>query len=686
MSVSGTRPGSKGESRSRRLIQAEDLRRFISVTDPRISPDGTAVLFTHKQCDDRNQDVANLWLIESRGGNPIPFTNGGKDGHGRWSPDGEKIAFISGREKHKPKIFLLRRGGGEAFPLTCLPEGRIADFKWSPDGRWIAFRFRPQEPDFSEESRKRREEKGESVPPRVIDQLWYRLDGDGYFNGQRFHLYLLEVATGKHRLLFDKAPLGISAFSWAPDSRSIAITANLDPAPMLHPWKSRIYLLDISTGRHRPVPHQKDGDRGPLSWSPDGRTIAFGGQMGRESLWGCKNQRLFTVDPETGKQTDLTGDQDYCLCAPLASDIGEISFSPRFRWHPSGSWLVAEVGWQGSMRIVRVPAKGGQWEFLTPPDRNFFIGNFTRNGGKLALLSSSELELGEVFIGDLARGGGRISTSRLTRLNQELLSELVLSRPESHWVDSSDGTRVQLWIMRPPTAKAGNRCPAVLEIHGGPHAQYGRAFFHEFQLLAARGYVVCFSNPRGSKGYGEDFCQAIRGDWGNHDWTDLQAVIGFLEKRPFVDPHRMGVMGGSYGGYMTNWVIGQTDRFKAAITDRCVSNLVSMLGSSDFPTLPDTYWKGNCWDRPEDIWLQSPLRFFGQVKTPTLIIHSEGDLRCNIEQAEQIFTALQIRGIPSRFVRYPPGTSHGMSRAGPADLRIHRLNQILDWWRKYLGK
>jgi len=204
-------------------------------------------------------------------------------------------------------------------------------------------------------------------------------------------------------------------------------------------------------------------------------------------------------------------------------------------------------------------------------------------------------------------------------------------------------------------------------------------------VLAAAGYVVVYSNPRGSKGYGDAHCAAIKGNWGQADWRDMQAVIAFMKALPFVDTARMGVMGGSYGGYMTNWIIAHTDEFAAAITDRCVSNLVSMVGSSDLPLVPGEYWRGNSWDDTEAIWDQSPLKHFGKVKTPTLIIHSEGDLRCNVEQAEQVFATLKLRKVPTRFVRYPSSTSHGLSRSGPPDLRMHRLRQILDWWKNYLG-
>jgi dipeptidyl aminopeptidase/acylaminoacyl peptidase len=215
--------------------------------------------------------------------------------------------------------------------------------------------------------------------------------------------------------------------------------------------------------------------------------------------------------------------------------------------------------------------------------------------------------------------------------------------------------------------------------------QYGLGFFHELQLLAAAGHTVFFSNPRGSKGYGQEHCAAIRGRWGTADWEDIQTVLGFMRSHPRVDPARLGIMGGSYGGYMTNWAISHTRAFRAAITDRCVSNLVSMFGTSDYLERPDFYFPGNSWDRPDEMWRQSPLSHFAKVKTPTLIIHSEGDLRCGIEQAEQVHAALTLRGVPVRFVRYPRSTSHGMSRSGPPDLRVHRLREILAWWGRHLS-
>jgi dipeptidyl aminopeptidase/acylaminoacyl peptidase len=313
------------------------------------------------------------------------------------------------------------------------------------------------------------------------------------------------------------------------------------------------------------------------------------------------------------------------------------------------------------------------------------LGNLSADAARAALVIADACTPAEVGVGAFVGEAGPLNTRTLTRFNKPLIEEFEISEPEPHWIESADGTKVHVWVLKPAGFKPGRKYPAVLEIHGGPHAQYGETFFHEFQVLAAAGYVVVYSNPRGSKGYGDGHCAAIKGNWGQADWRDVQAVIAFMKALPFVDTARLGVMGGSYGGYMTNWVIAHTHEFAAAITDRCVSNLVSMVGSSDLPLVPGEYWRGNSWDDTEALWEQSPLKHFGNVKTPTLIIHSEGDLRCNVEQAEQVFAALKLRKIPTRFVRYPSSTSHGLSRSGPPDLRIHRLQQIVSWWKEHLG-
>lgn len=670
-----------------RHITPEDLLQLCFVGDPQISPDGSRLLFSRRHVGEKNKTISQLWTVAVSGGQPRPFTTGEKDSHGRFSPDGERIAFLSEREKRRPQIYVLSSSGGEASPLTRFPEGTIRGFKWSPDGKWLAVAFRKTDPDWTTAAEKKREETGSSIPPRVIDQMFYRLDGDGYFNKQRFALYLVDTQTGEHKLLYDKDSIGWFSFDWSPDSREIALTTNTAREPFLKYWKWDLVRLDVHTGRVKKLAALPEGHKSVVAWSPDGKHLAYTGREGREH-WGVRNTQLFVCDTDGHHLRNLTAGTDYCLSAITLSDCAEAAFTETLVFSPDSRRIFLNFGWRGETHVASVPLTGGDVVFHTKGRRTMALGNISRQTGALALTVADALRPPEVAVGQFrgAKKTGTLSLRTRTAFNRPLLAERELSAPEPHWVKSADGTRVHTWIMKPPGFQPGKKYPAVLEIHGGPHTQYGEVFFHEFQTFAAAGYVVVFSNPRGSKGYGEEHCAAIRGQWGKADWADIQAVTEFMKQQPFIDTARMGVCGGSYGGYMTNWVIGHTDDFAAAVTDRCVANLVSMVGSSDLPLVPGEYWDGNSWDKAEVLWEQSPLRYFGNVKTPTLVIHSEGDLRCNVEQGEQVFSALKLRGIATRFVRYPATTSHGMSRNGPADLRLHRLHQYLDWWQRYLHR
>lgn len=669
----------------KRPITADDLLRFQFMADPQVSPDGTQVLFVRRHIDAaKNKYVSHLFLVD-RDGRAAQLTQGeGGAGSPRWSPDGTTVAFLSGRDKPASQIYLLPMAGGEARKLTGFPEGSVGSIAWSPDGSTIACTFREQHPDWTEAAEKARKEKGGSTPPRVMDDVWYRLDGDGYFMGRRHAVYLVDVATGAHRLLYGASALDRYDFDWSPDSKELAIVHTACRRPFAEPANDQIYRVDREGNAWR-VEGLPKGDKASVKWSPDGKALAYLGNVDENDPWGVRNSRLWTVPAQGGEATCLTPDDDVCLTTGTISDAKEVSYAGFLWWSADSTKLYVNPGVQGAIWFGEVDAKAGGIRWLVQGNECAEAGPISRDGRTLGMVVSGPTRLGEIALLDLTEEHVRAEV--LTSFNRPLLDELKLSEPEEHWLESTDGTRVHTWVLKPVDYLAPKRYPAVLEIHGGPHAQYGWTFFHEFQVLAAQGYVVVYANPRGSKGYGEAHCAAIRGDWGNKDWEDMQTVTRFIQHLPYVHPGQMGVMGGSYGGYMTNWAIGHTKDFRAAITDRCVSNMVSMGGSSDFPFNKDGYFKGVCWgdlDKIRELWRQSPLAYFEDVSTPTLIIHSEGDLRCNVEQAEQVFTALQMQGVESRFVRYPPNTFHGMSRNGPPDLRLHRLGEILRWWERHL--
>jgi dipeptidyl aminopeptidase/acylaminoacyl peptidase len=337
----------------------------------------------------------------------------------------------------------------------------------------------------------------------------------------------------------------------------------------------------------------------------------------------------------------------------------------------------------GNTQVASIAASGGAVRQDTQGDHELIGCSFDRVARRVACIESTLFTPGEVAIRDLGESGGPLS--RLTDFNTPLLSTLALSTPERFEFAGADGWPIEGWVMKPLSAAPGARYPAVLEVHGGPHAAYGNAFFHEFQLLASEGYGVIYMNPRGSQGYGQAFTAATRHDWGGKDYEDLmRGVEHVIASFPWVDPDRLGVAGGSYGGFMTNWIVGHSQRFRAAVTMRSVSNAYSQWGTSDL-AYQKGFWEypGDPWENPQFYLERSPLTYVRQIKTPLLILHSEQDLRCPIEQAEQLFVALKKQGTPTLFVRFP-NESHDLSRNGQPRHRLERLRHILTWFRTHL--
>ena len=554
--------------------------------------------------------------------------------------------------------------------------------KWSSDGTKLAFSFREQDAELTKEASRDRKEQGGTTPPVITEELFYRLDGDGYFGERRFKLYIVDVADGSHRMVYGKDSLGFFEYDWAPDGKRMVIATNRTRNALNHPDRTELLLLDVDSGKLSPVPNLPKGPKAWPTWSPNGRYIAYAGRVGTDWTYGTDNLELWVCDARHGRAKCLSEKTDWCLMASVLSDTSEAGFDPWIAW-ASNDRILVQIGWHGEAHVARFDRRGTTKPRMMTLGRVVIgPGNISADGTRLVTLVGQPTAPAEIHVGRIM--ANTINLKKRTGFNDEFARTHSIAKPTTHWIRSADGTRVQTWVMRPPTRR-GKRHAGILEVHGGPHAQYGWIFFHEFQVLANAGYVVVYSNPRGSKGYGRDFCHPIRGTWGTVDWEDVHAVAKWMKSRDYINGNHIGIMGGSYGGYMTNWAIGSTDMFTAAISDRCVSNLVSMAGNSDFPLEPGKYWSGNAWDSPESLWASSPMRLMGQARTPTLLIHSEGDLRCNIEQAEQVFAALKQQNVPARFVRYPRETTHGMSRTGPPDMRLHRLGEILNWWKRWFS-
>lgn len=666
----------------RRPITPEDLASIIYVSDPQSSPDGKTILFVKSMIElDKNRTVSNLFSVDVVSGNVKQWTQGDKPGGmGRWSPDGSCVAFIAGREGPSAQIFLLPTDGGEARKLTDLPEGSIGAMAWSPDGKKIAITFRPVADNRTSKAEKERKEKNGSTPPLEIDELFYRMDGDGYFGGQRHAIYIIDTTTGKHTKLYDKDKLGMYSFDWLPNSSGLVVAHSAHKVePLLKKPNDQLFLVPLK-GKSTMLTGLKKGNKTSVKVSPDGKRVAYLGDDSLDDVWGVRNARLYVSPIKGGSQKCLSDKSDFCLQVATLSDTGAGGDSI-VEWSTDAKKIYVMVGVHGTAQLASVDLEKDGVQIITKGDHVLGLGGFSQNKKMLGVTYGTPTRPAEIAVWD----GKSLKT--LTNFNKDFTNEVEIAKPSEMWLTAEDGTQVHAWCIKPVNAKPGKKYPAILEVHGGPHTQYGWAFFHEFQLLAAQGYVVVYSNPRGSKGYGEAFCSAIKRDWGNKDWEDIRAVRDWMQKQTFIDKKRIGIMGGSYGGYMANWAVGHTRDFKAAITDRCVFNWVSMSGNGDFPLNRDEYFGGCAWGPLEnltDIWRQSPAAYFDKARTPMLIIHSEGDLRCNVEQGEQVFYVLKQNNVPCRFVRYPQSTSHGMSRNGPIDMRIHRLGEIVKWWKKWM--
>lgn len=679
----------------KRMITEMDLFKFVWAADPQISPDGSRVAFVRvwvNQKADRYDSA--LWIVPTAGGPARQLTAGPRDSSPRWSPDGKQLAFVRSAEKEgkpqPPQIYLLAFDGGEAQPLTNVPRGAGAP-EWSPDGKTIAF---SSSEDLSKKE-KAMTEGGEvkEKPPervsdvRVITRATYRFNGPGYLNPKaKTHIWTVAAPTSPGETpkakQITKGNFDEGNFSWSPDGKRIYFTANRVLEPYYEPPHTDLYSIAPDGSDEKKIISFDGGMRG-YSFGDDGKRIAFGGSLTRKPIQSYTQPDLFVANNEAGAAPkNLTANYDF----DIGGGIGGDQRAPRggspgsVIWSKDGRWLFVNVAEHGRANLKRIEAATGKVEAVTTGDHDVQAYTATPDASKMALLISSSVNIGDIFLLDTASG----KLTQLTKINDELFSQLNLTHPEEVWYTSFDGRKIQGWIQKPPNFDASKKYPFILEIHGGPHAAYGFTFTHEFQWMAAKGYVVLYTNPRGSTSYGQDFGNIIQYNYPGDDYKDLMAGVDEVLKRGYIDETKMGVTGGSGGGVLTNWTVGHTQRFKAAVSQRSISDWAGFWYTADFTLFQPTWFRGAPWEDPQDFVNRSPITHIKNVTTPMMFIEGEADWRTPPnEGGEAMFRALKYRKIPTVMVRFP-NESHELSRSGAPWHRIERLQHIVNWFDKYL--
>ncbi len=657
------------------VTRAEDLYRFENVTDTRISPDGEHVVYSVQRVDRKTEKkYTNLWMVPAKGGDSVPFTTGDQtDSLPRWSPLGDCIAFLSNRKNEKqPQIHLIHLEGGEASVLSDL-KGEFADLVWSHDGKRIAFAFRRK--DKEEMEREKDEQKKElGVAARHITRTFFRFDGYGYLPKERWHLWTIGVSSGRARQLTSGTVHDENQPAWSPDGKHIVYSTNLADEPDHDPSAQEICVIPSRGGKARRIDCPVGNKQSP-TLSPDGRWIAYFANRGRRNPWQNTNLWVVAFDGKAGSR-DLTGKLDV-TCENVT--LGGLPDTPAPNWSSDSERITFLVSRHGSTSVWSIARSGRRDTVRVEADAagNSSPFSLDRDGKRMAVVHSHLSDPGQVHTVEI----GSPSSRPITRANPWLRG-IRQGATEELWFRNG---KVHGWILKPPGFRASRKYPSILQIHGGPTMQYGSTFSHEFQYLAANGYVVYYCNPRGSKGYGAAHTRALGNDWGmTTAYEGLMAFANLMARKPYIDRTRMGVTGGSYGGFMTNWIVGHTNRFAAAVTQRCVSNLITLWGVSDVNWIFQNFLSDKPpWKDIDAYWDCSPMKYVGRVKTPTLVMHSENDLRCAKEQGEQFYTGLKRAGVETELVLFPD-EPHGLSRGGRTDRRVARLEHMLRWFDRYL--
>jgi dipeptidyl aminopeptidase/acylaminoacyl peptidase len=657
------------EKKADTLLTVEKYLDFEQVAEPRVSPDGSQIIYTRRwvnKLEDRFE--SSMWIMTSDGSkNRFLATGGGAI----WSPDGTRIAFLADGKPSGTQIFVRWMDAeGATSQVTTLGDGP-SDIRWSPDGKWIGFSaVVPKTVSWKIDLPEAPKGAKWTSTPRIVQSLHFRQDRRGYTEPGYRHLFVVPADGGTPRQIthgdwnlgsrFDGLD-GAVGWDWMPDGKTIIADGYADSTSDMNYRNANLYSIDVMTGAMKRL-NSVDGLWASPVVSPDGRRIAYSGYTQVKDSYHTSELYVMNADGSGAKK--VSGDLD--------RDVGDLT------WATDGSGIYFTVADSGTSNVFFAPNAGAVRAVTTG---THMIGGFSmsKSGKATAVRSSYQIPNDVVRIG-LTRPGATAEITQLTHVNDDVLARIKLGDVERVRYTSTGGTTVDGWVVKPPNFDASKKYPLLMEIHGGPHGAYGTAFSYQFQNFAANGYVVLYTNPRGSTGYGSAFGNAIMHAYPSVDYDDLMAGVNAVVNKGYVDTTRMYVGGCSGGGVLSSWVIGHTNRFAAAAVRCPVIDWLSFAGQTDIPFFTYNFFDAPFWEKPEQWLKQSPIMYVGNVTTPTVVMTGVLDMRTPMPQSEEYYEALKMRGIPSALIRFE-GEFHGTS-SKPSNFMRTQL-YMMSWYNKY---